>query len=68
MDWRMDLLPTYTNHSELQAITALSLISTNYTLSFFQPASVFNGRFLTTVDNIGDSSVSRAQVLLTRFQ
>jgi hypothetical protein len=28
LDWRMDLLATCTHHSELQVITALSLIST----------------------------------------
>jgi hypothetical protein len=28
LDWRLDLLITYTHDSELQSITALSLIST----------------------------------------
>jgi hypothetical protein len=42
-DWWVDLLTTYTYHSELQVITALSLISTLYKspqhlLSLFQPA------------------------------
>jgi hypothetical protein len=42
-NWLMDLLTTYTHDSELQAITAPSLISTLYkspqhTLSLFQPA------------------------------
>jgi hypothetical protein len=30
MDWWMNLLITYTHHTELQVITALSLISTRY--------------------------------------
>jgi hypothetical protein len=44
LDWRSDLLTTYTNNSELQAITAPPLISINHKspqqpLSlFFQPA------------------------------
>jgi hypothetical protein len=28
MDWILDLLTTYTHHSELRALTALSLTST----------------------------------------
>jgi hypothetical protein len=43
MDWILDLLNTYTHHSELQVITAPSLISTLYKsphhpLNLFQPA------------------------------
>jgi hypothetical protein len=43
MDWWMNLLTTYTHDSELQAITALSVISTLYKspqhpLNLFQPA------------------------------
>jgi hypothetical protein len=43
LDWRIDLLTTYTHHSEPHVITALSLISTLYKspqhlLSLFQPA------------------------------
>jgi hypothetical protein len=30
MDWILDLLTTYTHHSELQVITALSLVSALY--------------------------------------
>jgi hypothetical protein len=30
MDWKLDLLTTYTHNSELHVITALSLISTLY--------------------------------------
>jgi hypothetical protein len=63
----MDLLTTYTHHSELQVITALSVISTLYKLlqhplSLFQPA-VFISRSLAKASNSGDSSASRAQVL-----
>jgi hypothetical protein len=58
----------FIGHLELQAITALSLISTFYksqqhALSIFQPA-VFTGRSLATASNSGDSSASRAQVHL----
>jgi hypothetical protein len=43
MDWWMDLLPTYTHPSELQVITTVSLVFTNYKtrkhrLSLLQPA------------------------------
>jgi hypothetical protein len=43
MDWWVDLLTTYAHHSELQALTTLSLISTihsspQHLLSLFQPA------------------------------
>jgi hypothetical protein len=63
----MDLLTTYTHHSELQAITALSLISTihkspQHPLSF-PPCCAFTRRSLVTASNIGDSSASRVQVL-----
>jgi hypothetical protein len=52
------------HNSELQVITAPSLISKTHRspqhpLSLFQPAS----RSLATVFNLGDSSASRAQVL-----
>jgi hypothetical protein len=62
----MGLLTTYTHHSELQVITALSLISTLYKsqqhlLILFQ-AAIFTSRSLATVSNTGDSSASRAQV------
>jgi hypothetical protein len=71
MDWWMYLLTTYTRHSELQVITALSLISTLYKspqlpLSLFPACSVFNSRSLATANNSGDSSASRAQVLLSQ--
>jgi hypothetical protein len=43
MDWILDILTTYTHHTELQVITALSLIYTinklpQHALSIFQPA------------------------------
>jgi hypothetical protein len=68
MDRRMDLLTTYIQNSELQVITALSLISTlykplQYPLSLFQVYCVFIRRSLVTASNSGDSSASRAQVL-----
>jgi hypothetical protein len=70
MDWRMDLVITYTHDSELQVITPLSPISTLYKsqqhpLNPFQPA-VFTSRSLATASNIEDSSASRAQVLLSQ--
>jgi hypothetical protein len=38
LDWILHLLTSYTHHSELQVIIALSLISTNhYMLSVLQP-------------------------------
>jgi hypothetical protein len=49
----MDLLTTYTHHSEIQAITALSLISTLYKspqhpLSHFPACCIFVSRSLST--------------------
>jgi hypothetical protein len=49
----MDLFTTYSHHSELQVITALSLISTNHkspqhTLSLFPACCVFISRSLVT--------------------
>jgi hypothetical protein len=70
MDWWMDLLATYTHHSELQVITELSLISTlnkspQHLVCLFQPA-VFISRSLSTASNIGDYSASRAQALFSQ--
>jgi hypothetical protein len=67
VDWWMVLLATYTHHSELQVITAVSLISTLYKspqhpLSLFPACYVFISYFLATASNSGDSSASRAQV------
>jgi hypothetical protein len=57
----MDLLSTYTHHSDLRLITALHAKSS--------PAyNVFNSRFLVTDSNSGDSSPSRPQLLASRFQ
>jgi hypothetical protein len=66
MDWWMDLLTTYTHHSELQVITALSLISTLYKSlhAMSSPAcSVLISHSLAMASNSGDSSASRAQFL-----
>jgi hypothetical protein len=67
LDWWMDLLITYTHNSELQAVTAPSLISTihkapHHPLSLFEP-SVFASRSLVTFYDCGDSSASRPQVI-----
>jgi hypothetical protein len=67
MDWWMDLLTTYTNHSELQVIAALSLISKihkspQHPLSLFPPCSAFISRSLATASNRENSSASRAQI------
>jgi hypothetical protein len=68
MDWRLDLLSTYTHDSELQVITALSLISTLYKspkhpLNLFSVCHVFVSRSLGAASNSGDSSSSRAQAV-----
>jgi hypothetical protein len=67
----MDLLTSYTHRSELQVITALSLISTFYKspqhpLSHFPTCYVFNSRSLATSSNSGDFSASRAHVVTVR--
>jgi predicted Zn-dependent peptidase len=52
----MDWLTTYTHHSELQVITALSLISTLYKSLHTKSSlaySVSNNRFLATTSNSG---------------
>jgi hypothetical protein len=68
LDWRMDLLTTYTNDLELQTITAPPLISTTHKssqhpLSLFPTCRVFTSRSLVTASSSEDSSASRAQVL-----
>jgi hypothetical protein len=68
MDWIPILLTPYTHHSELQVITALSLISTLYSspqhpLSLFAVCCVFISRSLVTASSTGDSSASRTQIL-----
>jgi hypothetical protein len=62
MDWWMDLLTTCTHHSELQVITALSLISTLYKWLAHAKYSqfAFTSRFLITDLN---NEVSPASVL-----
>jgi hypothetical protein len=67
----MDFLTAYTHthHSELQVITALSLISTLHKSPQHPPRtlqlSVLTSRSLATVSNSGKSSVTRTQVLIT---
>jgi hypothetical protein len=63
----MDLLTTYTQHLEVQTITAPPLIPTihkspQHTLSSFPACCVFTSRSQATASNSGDSSASRAQV------
>jgi hypothetical protein len=63
----MDLLTTYTHHSELQVITELSLISTFYKslqAESSSACSVFTSRYLVTASN-SDSSVSVLTSLLS---
>jgi hypothetical protein len=72
MDWMLYLLTTCTHHSELPVIIALSLISILYkspqhSLSLFPACCVFNRRFLATASNSGDSSASRAHIVIVRW-
>jgi hypothetical protein len=64
----MDLLTTYTQHSELQVITALSLISKFYKSPQHPPSllpacCVLISHSQATASNSGDSSASHTQVL-----
>jgi hypothetical protein len=66
--WWTHLLTTYTHHSELQIITALSLIfihykSSQHPLSLFPACCVFISRSLAMTSNNEDSWASSAQVL-----
>jgi hypothetical protein len=68
----MDLLITFTCHSELQVITVQLPIFTLYkspqhTLSLFAAFRVFISRSLVTVSNSGNSSASRSQVLYSQL-
>jgi hypothetical protein len=66
----MDLLTTSAHHSELQIITALSLSSTIHKSLHVKSSPeciVFKSRFLGTASNSGDSSASRAQVVLAQL-
>jgi hypothetical protein len=65
LHWWMDLLTTYTHNSELQAITAPSLISTIHKTPAkpFPACCVFTSYSLSTASNSGDSSASHAEVL-----
>jgi hypothetical protein len=69
LDCILHLLTTYTNNSELQVITAPSLISTlykspQYTLSLFPARCVFTSRSLVTACDSGDSSDSARKSFL----
>jgi hypothetical protein len=66
----MALLATYTRDSELQVITALSLILhisqiTTLPAKPFEAFYIFTSSSLATASNSGESSASRAQVLLS---
>jgi hypothetical protein len=68
LNWWMDLLTTYTHHSEIQAVTLLLLISTihkspQHPLSLFPACCVFISHSLATASSSGDSSASCTQVL-----
>jgi hypothetical protein len=61
LDWWIDLLTTYTHHSELQAVTTPPLISTihkspQHPLSLFPASCVITSRFLATASDSEDSS------------
>jgi hypothetical protein len=67
----MDLLTTYTRHSELQVIAALSLISIiqkspQHPLSLSPACCVLISRSLAMASISGDSSASHAQVLASQ--
>jgi hypothetical protein len=62
MDWTLDLLTTCIHHSELQEITALSLISKFYKLLHAKSSSacsISNSRSLATAFTEADSLASR---------
>jgi hypothetical protein len=68
MEGILDLLTTYTHHSELQVITAPSFISKihrslQYSLNLSPACCVFNSRFQAMAFNSGDSSPSRTYVV-----
>jgi hypothetical protein len=55
MDCILDLLKTYTYHSELQVITALSTLYKSLHAKFFLACCVSNSRSLTTASKSGGS-------------
>jgi hypothetical protein len=70
LDWRLDLLTTYTYDSEPHAITVPPPTSTihkspQHPLSLFPACCVFS-RSLATASNSTDSSTSHAQVLFSQ--
>jgi hypothetical protein len=76
MDWWMDLLTTYTHHSELQVITALSLNSTvqkspEHLLSFLQPtvsSPAFPWQRLLIVEILGPLVTAARKELFVNYQ
>jgi hypothetical protein len=71
MDWWIDILTTYTHHSELQEITVLPLIPMSYKSpqqlqSLFPAFCVFISCSLAAASNSGDSSASVLTALLAR--
>jgi hypothetical protein len=70
MDWWIDLLTTYTHHSELHIITALSLISTLHKsihAKSFSACTIFSSRCLVTALNNGDSTSLLTSLLSCRY-
>jgi hypothetical protein len=68
MNWWMDLLSTYTHHSELQVVTAPRLIFTLYKSlhgKSSRACSVFTSRCLVTALSNEDSSASALTSLLS---
>jgi hypothetical protein len=66
LGWRMHLSTTYIHNLELQAITALTLISTLYKslhVKYFLDCCVSNSHYLATASKTGDSSASCVQVV-----
>jgi hypothetical protein len=67
VDWILDLLTTYTHHSELQVITALLLISmsqiTTAHAKSFPACCVFTDYSLAVALNSGDSSAFHAYIV-----
>jgi hypothetical protein len=69
MDWMLDLLTTCIHYSELQVITALSLVSTFYKslhAKSFSVCNVSNNCCLAKTSNNGESSASRPHVVTLR--
>jgi hypothetical protein len=72
MGWWLDLLTTYTHHSELQVVTVPLLNSTihrspQHPLCVFPACCVFNSFSIVTAYNSGDSSASRTHVVTVQW-